>query len=87
MSILVIYRSASEHARDVEEFMHDFEKRTAHKLETIDPDSPRGVDVCRLYDVVEYPTIIATTKDGQLRNTWRGIPLPLIDDVSYYVDE
>ena len=55
------------------------------QLEEIDPDSRRGADLCRLYDVVEYPTVIATGEDGKLRNVWRGLPLPLIDEVSYYV--
>jgi hypothetical protein len=86
VSVMVVYKSSSEHARDVDEYLHDFEKRTARTLETIDPDSRRGADLCRLYDVVEYPTIIAVSKDGQLLHMWRGIPLPLIDEVSYYVD-
>ena len=85
MSVMVIYKSSSEYARDVTEFLHDFEQRTARTLEEVDPDSQRGAEICRLYDVVEYPTIIATNQDGQLRNLWRGTPLPTIDEVSYYV--
>lgn len=85
MSVMVIYKSASEYARAVEEFLHDFERRTARTLEIVDPDSRRGADICRVYDVVEYPTIVATSEDGQLRKIWRGVPLPLIDEVSYYV--
>lgn len=85
MGVVVIYKNVSEHARVVEEFLHDFEKRTSVKLETIDPESRHGVDICKVYDVIEYPTIIATTEDGVLRHSWRGVPLPLIDEVSYYV--
>lgn len=85
MSVMIIYKPVSEHASVVTEFLHEFERRTAQKLETIDPDTRRGADICRLYDVVEYPTVIATTNDGQMRNMWRGVPLPLIDEVSYYV--
>ncbi len=85
MSVIVIYKSSSDHARDVDEYLHDFEKRTARLLETIDPDSRRGSEICRLYDVVEYPTVIATGNDGQLLNKWRGTPLPLIDEVGNYV--
>lgn len=85
MSVMVVYQSSSEHARAVSEFLHDFERRTARKLDEVDPDSRRGVEICRLYDIVEYPTIIAAGDDGSLRNIWRGLPLPLIDEVSYYV--
>lgn len=85
MSVMIFYKSASDHARDVTEYLHDFERRTARTLEEVDPDSSNGVALCELYDIVEYPTIIATTIDGQLRNSWRGLPLPTIDEVSYYV--
>lgn len=86
MSVRVIYKSVSEHARAVEEFLHDFEKRTGRTLETVDPDTRSGAELCQAYDVVEFPTIIATSDDGQVRNSWRGVPLPLIDEVSYYVE-
>lgn len=81
---MVIYKKQSEHAERVEEFLRDFKRRTLHEMEAVNPDSPRGADICRIYDIVEYPTIIATTSDGQLRNMWRGMSLPTIDEVSYY---
>lgn len=85
MPVMIFYKAASEHAQDVAEYLHDFERRTARKLEEIDPDSRHGVELGQLYDIVEYPTIVATTEDGQMRNMWRGLPLPTIDEVSYYV--
>ena len=84
MSVWVFYRQNSEAARIVEEYLHDFQRRTAKEIEVIDPDSVRGADLCRVYDVVEYPTIVATTPDGQVQGSWRGLPLPTIDEVSYY---
>jgi len=38
-----------------------------------------------VYDIVEYPTIIALSDSGQLQNLWRGLPLPTISEVSFYV--
>ena len=84
MGVVVVYQSSSQHASAVAEFLHDFEKRTSRQVETIDPASRRGADFCSLYDVVEYPTVIAISNDGQLLHMWRGLPLPLIDEVSYY---
>ena len=86
MSVKIIYQMASESTRDVIQFLRDFEKRTNQKLEEVDPDSAHGAQICELYDVVQYPTVLATTADGQLRNMWRGLPLPLIDEVSYYAE-
>lgn len=85
MSVMIFYKNPGEHARIVEEYLNDFERQTAKRLEEVDPDSRRGADLCRLYDVVEFPTIVATAEDGQLRNSWRGVPLPTIDEVNYYV--
>lgn len=84
MGVVVVYKSSSEHAGAVVEFLHDFEKRTTRQIETIDPSSATGAEFCRLYDVVEYPSVVATSNDGQLLHMWRGLPMPLIDEVSYY---
>lgn len=85
MGLLLFYRTRSEQASQTEVFIRDFERQSSQTIEVIDPDSPRGVDLCRIYDVVEFPTLVATTQDGQMRNLWRGLPLPTINEVSYYV--
>ena len=85
MRIVVIYRDESDHAREVIDYLRDFERQTGHELEVMDPESREGIDFCRVYDVVEYPTIIAISDGGQLQNMWRGRPLPTISEVSYYV--
>lgn len=85
MKVTVIYRDDSEHAREVIDFLRDFKRQTGRDLETIDPDTADGADFCRTYDIVEYPTLVAFSDDGVLQNVWRGLPLPTISEVSYYV--
>jgi len=85
MRVIVVYKPESEHATTVETYLHDFERQTSHRLETLNPESPEGADTCRTYDIVEDPTLMAITSDGQLQNMWRGLPLPTISEVSYYV--
>lgn len=85
MKTKVVYRDRTDYSRTVEEFLHDFERQTGKTIEIINPDTPDGAQFCRVYDIVEYPTIIATTDDGVLQNTWRGLPLPTINEVSFYV--
>lgn len=87
MRVRVIYRYESDHAREVLDYLRDFERRTGYKIEEVDPDTADGAHVCRTYDIVEYPTIIATSNDGQLLTMWRGRPLPSIGDVSYYASQ
>jgi len=85
MRVVVVYRDATDYARQVTDFLADFKRQTGRDLETLDPDTPDGSSFCRAYDIVEYPSLIAISDEGQLQNLWRGLPLPTISEVSYYV--
>lgn len=85
MRIVIVYKEESDHAREVFDFLRDFETRTGRSIEEIDPDSVRNEFFVQAYDVVEYPTILAITDEGKVLNQWKGRPLPLIDEVSYYL--
>ena len=85
MIVKVIYKYDSDHAREVLDYLRDFERQTGRVLEEVDPDTSGGAHTCRTYDIVEYPTIIALSDDGQLQHLWRGRPLPTISEVSFYV--
>ena len=84
MRVIVIYKDESDHAREVYDYLRDFERQTGHTLELMDPDTRDGASFCRTYDVVEYPTLVALSDDSKLLNMWRGRPLPTISEVSYY---
>ncbi|MCB9819835.1 hypothetical protein H6796_00795 [Candidatus Nomurabacteria bacterium] len=84
MRVVVIYKEDSEHGTTVDMFLNDFQRQTGRDLETMDPETQEGISLCRTYDVVEYPTIIALSDDSQLQSMWRGLPLPTISEVSYY---
>ena len=85
MKVVVVYKDESDHAREVYDYLKDFTRQTGHNLETINPDTRDGQEFCRVYDIVEYPTLVAISDDGSLQNIWRGTPLPTISEVSYYV--
>ena len=85
MKVKVVYKEDSEHARAVSDFLRDFEYQTGHVLETLNPETPDGTSFCDTYDIIEYPTVIALSDDGVMQNLWRGVPLPTISEVSYYV--
>ncbi len=84
MRAVVVYKQESDHAREVSDYLRDYSRNTGKSIEEIDPDSRQGADFCRVYDVVEYPTILALSDDGRLLRQWRGRPLPMISEVSYY---
>lgn len=84
MKVIVLYRPNSEHARKVDEFVHDFVRGEPNrKVDLVDVDSPDGVAKCTLYGVMQYPTIIAIDDNGVLLKAWPG-SLPLMDELSYY---
>lgn len=84
MRTVVIYKEESDHAREVYTFLRDFARQTGRFIEEINPDSREGADFCRTYDIVEYPTMIALDDRSQMLRMWRGRPLPLISEVSFY---
>jgi hypothetical protein len=83
--VVVVFKEQTDYARSVLDFLRDFERQTGHKLETIDPDTSEGTLFCETYGIVEYPTIIALSDESIMQNMWRGIPLPTISEVSFYV--
>jgi protein-disulfide isomerase-like protein with CxxC motif len=85
MRVVVIYKDNTDHAREVTDYMRDFKQQTGHDLETLDPESRDGVSFCRSYDILQFPTLIAISDEGQMQNVWQGTPLPTISEVSYYV--
>ncbi len=85
MRVVIVYKNNSDHARDVLDFLRDFERQTGHTLQTLEPESAEGEQFCRAYDIVEYPTVIALSDDSVMQNTWTGLPMPTISEVSYYV--
>ena len=85
MRVVVVYKEETDYARSITEYLRDFEHQTGHVLDTIDPETPEGIDFCRAYGIIEYPTMIAISEDAVMQNSWRGLPLPTISEVSYYV--
>jgi hypothetical protein len=85
MRVVIVYKDRTDYARQVTDFIADFKRQTGHDLESIDPESPEGIDFTQTYDIMEMPFVIAISNDGVMQNTWVGLPLPTISEVSYYV--
>ena len=85
MRVVVIYKDQTDYARTVTDYLRDFQHQTGHELETLNPETPAGIQFCQTYDIIDYPTIIAISDDSVMQNSWRGIPLPTISELSYYV--
>ncbi len=86
MKILVLYRPDSEFARPVEEFAHDIERQQNVKPELVSLDTREGANMAQLYDIVQYPAILATRDSGEVLQIWAGPQLPLMNEVAAYAN-
>ncbi len=87
MRVVIIWRDESDYGRTVTEWLHDCERRIGVAPESLSPDEPEGEGICRAYDIVEYPSMLAIDDGGKVMQMWRGRDLPRIDDVAYYLME
>ena len=87
MRVVIIWGDNTDYARTVIDWLRDFEIRSGKQIESLSPDEPEGESLCRAYDIVEYPTMLAIDTDGSLLQMWRGTDMPRISDVSYYLME
>ena len=86
MRAVIVWKDNTDYSREVIDWLNEFSKRTGKEVESIDPESIDGESFTRVYDVVEYPTILALDNEGKVLESWRGTPLPRIDEVSYYAE-
>ena len=86
MKVVILYRPQSEQARPVEEFLHEFQRLYPGKsIELRDIDTPAGTALVDLFDLTSQPAVLALKDDEQLVQSWVGLPLPLMNEVAYYV--
>jgi len=83
----MLYRPNSEHERQALDYLRDFTSQTGKTLITIDPDSREGADMSRLYEIMQFPSIIATDDEGHVQNMWPPDRLPTYSELSYYVPQ
>lgn len=85
MRVVILSKDETDYARTVTDYLRDFKNLTGHDLEVMDPESREGISFTQTYDILEFPTVIALSDDGLLQNQWKGLPLPTMSEVSYYV--
>lgn len=90
MKVVVLYRPGSEHSSMVENFVRDLERRNrgvGSRVDLINVDTRDGSATASLYDVMQYPAVLALQDDGQLLREWEGNTMPLLNEVSYYTHQ
>ncbi len=82
MRVVCVFREGRDYSRTVTDWLEDFYRRTGEEIEVINPDE--DISFCEAYGVMEHPTIMALGPSGEAVATWKGLPLPLFDEIAYY---
>lgn len=82
-----MYHEHSEHGGVVADFAREFENYKHKKVELMNLETVEGADLAQLYGVDQYPAVLAMSDNGSLIRMWQGLPLPLMDELSYYIQE
>lgn len=85
MKAVILYRSQSDHERSVNDYMRDFEHQTGKTIEALDVEQQEGQELAQLYDIMQYPAVIARAEDGSLIKVWSDGQLPLMNELSYFI--
>ena len=87
MRTVVLYHPKSDHNGLVSDYAKEFKDYKKKSLELVSLESVEGADLAELYDVTSYPPFLVMTNDGSLQRIWQGTPLPLMDELSYYISD
>jgi hypothetical protein len=85
MKAVILYRPNSEHARRVEEFVHEFQRRSSSGIQLINIDTLEGARMAELYGIMDYPAVLVIKDDQQLLKHWEGALLPLVNELTGYL--
>lgn len=85
MKAVILYRPNTESETGILEYIRNFEQQTSKQLELVDVDTPSGIELAGLYDIVRFPTIIAINDDGQFIQAWpERDEWPTVSELSFY---
>jgi hypothetical protein len=88
MKVVVLYHPDSEEGGMVQDYASEFERYKRKKLELISLETSQGAALAETYGITCYPAFLAMASiDGGMQRLWMGAPLPLMDEVSYYLQD
>jgi hypothetical protein len=87
MRVFCLYRPNTEHERSIIELNRELTRRINKELPTVSMDTVEGDDLARMYDIMQFPAVLVTDDSGVLQHSWQEGSLPLINELSYYLDQ
>jgi hypothetical protein len=85
MRVFCLYRPNTETERAVLELNHELERRSNLVLELISVDTVEGDHLAEIYDVLQFPAVVAVDSNGIMQRSWSDGSLPLLNEITYYM--
>lgn len=85
MKAVILYRPGSEFETSVNEYVREFGRETGKAIALVDQDSSQGIEIANLYEVMQFPAIVAFRDDGSFAESWiERDKWPTISELSYF---
>ena len=84
MRAILLTKENEDYSRLVSGWIDDFSRHTGKNIEIFDLNTVEGDALAKLYDIVDYPAILALDDSGEMLDSWVGKDMPRFDEVSFY---
>ncbi len=84
---MLFTRDGEEYSSEVDRYVEEFKRVKGKHIGVVDINSVEGYDLAGIYGITRYPALVAAKDDGEYLKSWQGLPLPLMDEVSAYIDQ
>ena len=85
MKAVILYKPNTEKETSVLEYVREFAHVTGRPIELIDADTVHGIEIAKLYDIMQFPAIVVFKDDGEYIRSWlERDSWPTISELSFY---
>lgn len=85
MKAVILYKPNSESESSVQSYVREFARETGKTIALVDSDSIQGAEIAKLYDIVQFPSIVVFRDDGSYIESWIDREKwPTISELSFY---
>lgn len=85
MKAVILYKPNGEAETSVREYVREFGRETGRSIALIDSDSIQGIEIAKLYDIMQFPSIVVFRDDGSFVESWLDREKwPTISELSFY---
>lgn len=85
MKAVILYKPNTERETSVLEYVREFARVTGRPIELMDVDTVHGIEIAKLYDIMQFPAIVVFKDDGEYIRSWpERDSWPTISELSFY---